>query len=100
MGLRFTPAAGGPDAKDAFRHAVYKRDTSKRPKADAAEPAIAGEGWSAAGIKVSRLSKNQYSGMPTRTSAEPPNKIKDLEPKSFQEVHDPFLFCTAPAPPL
>ncbi len=79
MSLRFTPAAGSPDAKDAFRHAVYNRDKSTSPKADAAEPAEAGEGWSAAGIKVSRPSKNQYSGMPTRTSAGPPKKNKDRE---------------------
>ncbi len=25
---------GGPDAKDAFRHAVYGQDTNKSPKAD------------------------------------------------------------------
>ncbi len=36
------PAAGGSEAKDAFRHAVYKFNKSKNPRADAAEPAGSG----------------------------------------------------------
>ena len=59
MSLSLTPAEGGPDAKDAFRHAVYKQDKSKSPKADAAEPAIAGEGWSAAGIGLLGMKSEQ-----------------------------------------